>query len=138
VRRLFIDSAAGARNQGEQGDMPKRILIAEDDPETRAALQHIAIRFGYEVICAADGVDLLTMVAGQKFDAIITDLKMPNLNGASAAEIMKMQGNRTPVIALTALDPRDMSLVQDKFTRIFHKPCDVAELFSYLKSLIEE
>jgi CheY-like chemotaxis protein len=117
--------------------MSRRILIAEDDPETRASLRLIATRFGFEVVCAADGVDLLTMAADENFDAIITDLKMPNLNGASAAEIIKMQGGTIPVIALTAFDPREMGLVQDKFTRIFHKPCDVRELFEYVNSLIE-
>lgn len=116
--------------------MRKRILIAEDELETRAILTSIATMHGYDVVSVTDGVDLLTIAANEKFDVIITDLMMVNLNGASATEIMKMQGNTTPVIALTALSPQEMSLVQDKFTRIFHKPCDVRELFGYVESLI--
>src|SRR6185369_16766797 len=105
--------------------MAKRILIAEDEPELKELMCSIATRYGYDVISVTDGVELLFMAAQEKFDVIITDLKMPNLNGASASEIMKMQGNTTPVIALTALSSRDLDLVRDKFTRIFHKPCDV-------------
>jgi DNA-binding response OmpR family regulator len=116
--------------------MPKRILIAEDELEARELLASIATMKGYDVITVTDGVDLLTIAANERFDVIITDLVMANLNGASAAEIMKMQGNTTPVIALTALTPQDMTLVQDKFTRIYHKPCDVRELFEYVESLI--
>ena len=116
--------------------MPKRILIAEDELETREILTSIATMHGYDVITVTDGVDLLTIAADEKFDVIITDLMMPNLNGASAAEIMKMQGNTTPVIALTALCHDDMRAVQHKFTKIYHKPCDVKELFEYVDSLI--
>ena len=116
--------------------MPKRILIAEDELETRLLLTSIATMHGYEVSDVTDGVDLLTIAAAEKFDVIITDLMMPNLNGASAAEIMKMQGNTTPVIALTALNNHDLIPVQDKFTKIYTKPCDVKKLFEYVDSLI--
>ena len=116
--------------------MIKRILIAEDELETRELLASIASMKGYDVTTVIDGIDLLEIVAVEKFDAIITDLMMPHLNGASAAEIMKMQGNATPVIGLTALTDENLSLVQDKFTRIYNKPCDVKELFEYVESLI--
>ena len=116
--------------------MPKRILIAEDELETRELLTSIATIHGYDVKAVSDGVDLLAIAAVEKFDVIITDLMMPNLNGASAVEIMKMQGNTTPVIALTALCHDDMRAVQDKFTRVYYKPCDVKELFEYVDSLM--
>ncbi|MBW4056670.1 MAG: response regulator [Proteobacteria bacterium] len=116
--------------------MSKRILIAEDELVTKELLTSIATNHGYDVRSVTDGVDLLTIAANEKFDVIITDLMMPDLNGASAAEIMKMQGNTTPVIALTALSNSDLAAVQDKFTKIFTKPCDVRELFDYVDSLI--
>jgi len=115
--------------------MPIRILIAEDEAETRALLTKLATAHGYDVRAVTDGIDLLKIVAEEKFDVIITDLMMANLNGASAAEIMKMQGNATPVIALTGLSHQELSLVQDKFTRIYYKPCNVKELFEYVDSL---
>jgi DNA-binding response OmpR family regulator len=115
--------------------MPKRILIAEDDPGTRELLTKLATMHGYDVRVVTDGIDLLTVAADEQFDVVITDLMMANLNGAAAAEIMKMQGNATPVIALTGLSRHDLTLVQDKFTRIYHKPCNVKELFEYIDSL---
>ena len=116
--------------------MPKRILIAENNPGSRELITTFALRQGYDVVVVTDGVDLLTAFAKEKFDLIITDLKMANLNGASAAEIMKMQGNTTPVIALTALSRYETRLVQDKFTRIYYKPCNFNELFDFVESLI--
>ena len=123
--------------RGKLRIMSKRILIAEDEQEARELLTSIATMKGYDVTTVVDGVDLLHIAAVERFDVIITDLMMPHLNGASAAEIMKLQGNTTPVIALTALTHEDLSHVQDKFTRIYNKPCDVGELFKYVESLIE-
>lgn len=115
--------------------MRKRILIAEDEPHTKEMMAEMATRHGYDVVAVTDGVELLEVAAKEKFDVIITDLRMPNLNGASAAEIMKMQGNLVHMIALTALNPQDTSLVQGKFAKIFYKPCDVRKLFAYIDSL---
>jgi CheY-like chemotaxis protein len=116
--------------------MQKRILIAEDDKATRELLTTIAKRQGYDVSAVTNGVDLLTIVTFESFDVVITDLIMADLNGASAAEILKMQGNTIPVIALTGLSPLEMSLVQDKFTKVYYKPCNYNELFEYVESLI--
>jgi len=114
----------------------KRILIAEDQRETRDALIVLAKKRGYDVEAVTNGVDLLNIATGKKFDVVITDLNMPDLDGASATEIMKVQGTATPVIALTGLSQEDIGLVQDKFTRIFHKPINFTEVFNYVESLV--
>jgi len=116
--------------------MAKRILIAEDDPGSREIITLYAINKGYEVVVVTDGHDLLAAYADEQFDLIVSDLMMPHLNGASATEIIKMQGSAVPVIAITALSKDDIHLVKDKFTKIFHKPCDYKELFDYVESLI--
>jgi len=116
--------------------IPKRILIAEDDQSQREIIARFAELKGYEVVVVNDGVDLLKISTTERFDLIITDLTMPDLDGASATEIMKLHGNVVPVIALTAVSPKDIDLVQYTFTKIFHKPCDYKELFEYVESLI--
>ena len=116
--------------------MPKRILIAEDDLLTREMLTTFAEMHGYDVIAVSDGVDLLNLATDEKFDLIITDLMMANLSGASATEMLKTQGDTTPVIALTALSPQEILLVQDDFIKIYYKPCDFGELFGHVETLI--
>jgi hypothetical protein len=49
---------------------------------------------------------------------------------------MSLLGNTTPVIALTGLGQQDLGFVQDSFTKIFHKPINVVELFEYIESLL--
>ena len=116
--------------------MPKRILIADDQIATREALTKHAEKRGYDVVAATDGANLLAIAANGKFDLIITDLIMPNINGASAAEIMKLQGNTTPIIALTGISHHDICHVQTEFTKIFHKPINIDKMFEYVESLL--
>ena len=118
--------------------IPKRILIAEDDPLQREIFAKFAKLKGYDVVIVNDGVDLLKTSTTERFDLIITDLNMPDLNGASAAEILKLQDNSVPVLALTAHSPNELKLVQSTFTKIFFKPCNYDELFGYVKLLLEQ
>jgi DNA-binding response OmpR family regulator len=115
--------------------MTKRILIAEDDYSSREALTELAMHEGYDVISVADGVQLLSIINIGKFDVVITDLVMPDLNGVLASDIMKLKGDMTPVIAVTGLSSHDVRHVMDKFHRIYHKPINIKELFEYIRTL---
>ena len=116
--------------------MQKRILIAEDHIPTREAMTLSAMSAGYDVVSVADGLEYLSAVSKEHFDLVITDLMMPDLNGASATAIMKLEGDNTPVIAVTALSEENTCHIKDKFTKIFHKPIDSKELFDYIKTLL--
>ena len=118
--------------------MSKRILLAEDEQTIREALTRLATVRGYEVTAVTNGVDLLRVVAAERFDVVITDLKMADLDGASAANIMKLQGDITPVIALTGVSEHNIHRVKDSFIKIFHKPIIVSKLFDYIDTLIEK
>ncbi len=115
--------------------MIKKLLIAEDNEVSREMLATYARSAGYEVVAVNDGVDLLNIAQETRFDAIITDLMMAPLDGAAATEILNMLGSTVPVIALTALEPHDLPLVENKFVKIFYKPCNFKELFEYVDSL---
>jgi CheY-like chemotaxis protein len=116
--------------------MQKRILIADDEKTTRDILSKLATKHGYDVTAVTNGVDLLSVVGVESFDLVITDLIMTDMDGASAAINMKIQGNTTPVIALTGVPAHKMHRVQDSFTKVFNKPVNVRELFEYIELLI--
>jgi len=117
--------------------MIKRVLIAEDDRETREMLTRLTEMKGYDVTSVTNGVDLLSVAADIQFDVIITDLMMPDLDGASAIEIMKLEGNATPVIAVTGLNTEAIGLIEDKFASVFRKPINISDLFRCVESLME-
>jgi CheY-like chemotaxis protein len=116
--------------------MRKRVLIAEDDSVTRELLSKHATLRGYDVVSVADGLEYIAAVSKEDFDAVITDLMMPELNGASATDIMKLNGDTTPIIAITALSETDVSHIQCKFARVYRKPIDANELFDYIESIL--
>jgi DNA-binding response OmpR family regulator len=117
--------------------MVKRVLIAEDDPGAREALaKHFAIR-RYQVVSVTSGVKLIEAATEGKFDLIVTDILMPDLDGVASAEIIKLNGAITPIIALTALSPQDLYQSQNTFTMIFYKPIKMNELFEYIETLLK-
>jgi two-component system, cell cycle response regulator CpdR len=59
-----------------------RILLAEDDDAVRDMLQAALERDGFEVVAVANVSDALRYIATEKFDALLSDLHMPRVNGS--------------------------------------------------------
>lgn len=117
--------------------MPKKILIADDDPAILELLSIYAEMHGYEVETVQDGIELLQVATSGQFDVIITDLMMTEMDGATATEIIKKKGITTPVIALTGMPQECIEQLQGNFACIFKKPCDFMELFSHVVMLTD-
>ncbi|MER5811813.1 response regulator transcription factor [Streptomyces sp. NPDC002033] len=81
-----------------------RILVVDDEPEVRAAVQDGLSVEGYEVRGAADGLAALSEVAAWEPDAVVLDVMMPVLDGLGVCRQLRAAGDRTPVLVLTALD----------------------------------
>jgi len=86
--------------------MPKRILAIDDDPFHLNLVTQVLEQQGYEIETARDGTEGLELVEKRKFDLIISDVMMPNLDGyAFCREIRENpQTAQIPIILLTALD----------------------------------
>jgi response regulator NasT len=83
-----------------QNSRSLRIAVADDEPDTRQFLQEVLGHLGHEVTTAFDGNQLLESCRKQPPDLIITDIRMPHLDGSHAAA----QANRelpVPVILIT-------------------------------------
>jgi CheY-like chemotaxis protein len=83
-----------------------RILIVEDDPNSRWALCAILKRMGFECRTAENGKQALSAVTDDAPDVILMDLMMPVLDGLEATRHLKADGatRAIPVVALTAND----------------------------------
>ncbi len=78
------------------------ILVAEDDPAIANALQRALQHEGYEARRAADGAQALKMLTGRAADLIVLDVSMPYVDGLEVCRRLRHDGNRTPVLMLTA------------------------------------
>lgn len=84
--------------------MSKTILAVDDSVTMLQTISLSLEKEGYKVITASDGVDGLNVLkGGEKFDVIITDVNMPNMDGITlTAEIRKLEQYKfTPIIVLT-------------------------------------
>ncbi len=80
-----------------------RILIIEDDTEASAAMARGLADAGHESVQAADGELGLAAARDGKFDVLVVDRMMPKLNGVQVVEMLRREGDQTPVLFLSAL-----------------------------------
>lgn len=86
----------------------KSILIAEDEKPLNHALSLKLAHEGYEVSSAFDGKEALDLIAKNKFDLVLLDLIMPNVDGFGVLKHIKDEGIKLPVIVLSNLgQPED-------------------------------
>lgn len=115
-----------------------RILVVDDEPQLRRALERALKLEGYEVALASDGEEALAAVAGERPDAVVLDVLMPRLDGLRACRALRAGGDRTPVLMLTARDA-----VSDRVDGLdagaddyLVKPFALEELLARLRALL--
>ncbi|MDX9815663.1 MAG: sigma-54 dependent transcriptional regulator [Smithellaceae bacterium] len=79
-----------------------KILIVDDELNMRLVLTAMLKKEGYEIASAADGSEALSILKSGPIDAVITDLKMPNVNGMELLNHMNDKHPAIPVIIITA------------------------------------
>ena len=84
-----------------------RILVIEDDQETRDYLAQGLTQCGHQVDTASDGKDGLFQALEQDFDAMVVDRMLPGLDGLSIVETVRKSGQQTPILILSALGEVD-------------------------------
>jgi sigma-B regulation protein RsbU (phosphoserine phosphatase) len=77
------------------------VLVIEDDPQYRMTLTAYLEDSGYTVLEAADGLEGLEVFTRARPDIVLTDLRMPKLDGLEVIAAVKARSPSTPVIALT-------------------------------------
>ncbi len=116
-----------------------RILVAEDNPVNQRVAQRMLERLGYDVDIAENGRRAVDALTTQRYDAILMDCSMPEMNGFDATrEIRRRHGTKTVIIAMTAsVLPDDADLcrragMDDYLT----KPMDTQRLRTVLERWI--
>jgi two-component system response regulator MprA len=81
-----------------------RILVVDDEPAVRTALERALVLEGYDVDLAVDGGEALQKVGRDAPDALVLDILMPGVDGLEVARRLRADGDRTPILMLTARD----------------------------------
>jgi two-component system sensor histidine kinase/response regulator len=87
-------------------EAPVSILVVDDDPTKRFALQTILAPLGEEVVEAASGADALRQLLRREFAVVLLDVRMPTMDGFETAQLIRRRprSELTPIIFVTALN----------------------------------
>lgn len=116
--------------------MNHRVLIVDDNDDSREILALILSMNGFDVVQARDGIEALEQVAAQAPAAIVTDIFMPRLDGIDFTKRLRQTPSHQaiPVIAQTAY----VSAIEPHralYTAVLEKPCQPSELLAALAKI---
>ena len=114
------------------------MLLAEDDRAIRHALERALSLEGYQVTAVADGVEALAQAHKTPPDVLLLDVMMPGIDGLQVCRVLRAEGDRTPILMLTALvETADRIAGLDAGADDYVvKPFDVEEVFARLRALL--
>ncbi len=83
-------------------NLDKKILVVDDESEMRVALETTLKREGYQPVCVEDGKKAWERIQNENFDLIVSDVKMPKMDGVELLRAVKQHAPKTIVIMMTA------------------------------------
>lgn len=115
----------------------KRLLLVEDEETLRSTLRMNFELEGYDVTTAVRGSEALDRIHGAHFDGIVLDVMLPDVDGFTICETIRIEGDRTPVLFLTArTTPADRVRGLRTGDDYLGKPFDLRELLLRVEKLV--
>jgi len=106
-------------------ERPTRILFIDDDQYIRMLLSDLLATWGYEADAAADGVEGLALFERGGYDAVLTDLRMPNVSGLDVAAGVRHLDPSVAVILFTAFHGELAGVDRHLGFTVLRKPLDI-------------
>ena len=121
-------------------DAPARILLVDDDPTVTQLIIDMLSLDGYDVDTAPNGIAALEKMEGRRYDLILTDLHMPEMDGAGLYEELAKRQTHPPqkIIFLTgnAGTSEAHRLAQDTGLPVLRKPFNLVELLELVQKVL--
>jgi CheY-like chemotaxis protein len=106
-----------------------RLLLVDDDPVVARAVRRVLVRHGHEVEVCADPLTAVERVRAGQFDLVITDFRMPGLDGLKLASQIAAIAPDLPILLLTGSFDVDLARVAAVgVCEVIAKPVDTADL----------
>ncbi len=117
----------GKCDDGER-KMLKNILVVEDEPASLECIGHFLRKEGYRITEARDGVQAIKLIEKSRFDLVLTDVRMPRLDGVALATHILSKLPTIPIIMMTAFPSEDLRPIWGYGIPCLSKPLSLDEL----------
>ena len=120
--------------------MPK-VLLVEDDNLTRTVLGQFLRANGYEVELAENGAQAISLFKEDKFDLVVSDVIMPNVNGWDLSDRINSISPDTPILLMTAYAAVQVQSRQAQsraMPEVILKPLVLTDLLSKIQDILEQ
>jgi CheY-like chemotaxis protein len=118
---------------------PPTILVAEDEPLAAEAIGELLALYGFRVLLAEDGQAALEIAASRRFDALLTDLRMPRVDGQELIARLRGDAPQLPVVVMTGFAPPGGAAVLQRGSGpllLLDKPLEPTRLVAALREVL--
>ena len=112
-----------------------RILLVEDDADTRSALAMLFEMEGFDVMTAGDGEEAYDQAVNERPDLIVTDINMPKVDGLSLIKMIREDGRTDgiPIVAVSAIDKQHLNQAKELgAVAVAQKPIEFDQFLSLI------
>ena len=117
----------------------RHIFFVDDEPKVREVIRDTLLQRGLKVICFANAEDCLERLGSQRCDLLITDMKMPGMNGIELLKEVKRFAPWLPVLIVTGYGdvPTSVTAMKAGAEDFIEKPLDTSTLLKKVGSLLQ-
>ena len=133
-----LESEVLARENSMSEELTGRILVIDDDPHFLRVLSRILSGEKFQVTPAAGACEAIELLRANRYDLVISDLRMPDYDGLNLLQEVRRGGNQVPIIILTAYGEVDTYLeaMNAGATEYLNKPINSDELVRVVRSCL--
>ncbi len=117
-----------------------KILIVEDEKDISDILEEMLTLFGYTVSAIGNGLEAWRLVSQKEFDLVLTDLRLPGIDGIELLTKMRLHGIKSPVLIISGVDLQSRRAILNKLGPYdsIQKPFKMEDLNDRLTKLLKD
>jgi diguanylate cyclase len=119
--------------------LKNKILLVEDDADTRYALSLLFEMEGFEVLAAADGQEAYQTAVSEEPDLIVTDINMPKVSGLDLIKLVKEDWKlaSVPIVAMSAVEKQQLNQAKELgAVAVYQKPIEFDQFLALIAKLV--
>ena len=116
--------------------MSQTILVVEDEPASLRLISYFLHNQGYHILQARDGMEAMELVGQLRFDMVVSDLKMPRMDGVALARQLLSKIPTTPMLLMSGYAADDLEALLELGVPCLSKPLVLEQLQSKIQTVL--